>query len=46
MLKYKFQQLLTIGMYLDDLILHFGNILAIDQQFRTILVSMCNKLHL
>lgn len=44
MLKYKFQQLLTIGMYVNDLILHFGNILVVDQQFRTLLVSMCNKI--
>lgn len=44
MLKYKFQQLLTISMYLNDLILHFGNILVVDQQFRTLLVFMCNKI--
>ncbi len=34
----KVYQLLTIGMYLNDIILHFGNILIVDQQFKTLLV--------
>jgi len=33
-----FYYLLTIGMYLNDIILHFDNILIVDQQFKTLLV--------
>jgi hypothetical protein len=29
--QYNFYQLLTIGMYLNDPIFHFGNVLIVDQ---------------
>jgi len=38
------QGLANIDIYFNELIFHFHNILMISQQFKTLLITICNKI--